>query len=322
MDLRYRPSPIGNQPRPVGPRLVLFGFFISLSVIGFLLDRAEAYVFDEAREVIDEITAPFYNLVAVPLRAIRDLGGSLDSHFRLQEENELLQTRIDELEEWRDVALKLERKLARYEALLNMQIDPSLSFVSGRVISDTKGPFVRTLLLDVGTLGGIAKGDGVVNGDGLVGRVLGVSERSSRILLVTDLNSRIPVRIEPFGYRAILAGDNSGEPQLLYLPRDLSLDEGSRVVTSGHGGLLPSGLPVGVVTGTERSGYRVKLSADLNRTDYVRVLNFRVEPFVESEAGYAGQDEEGQKGEGEADPVDLAAETAQALPTALTEDSQ
>jgi rod shape-determining protein MreC len=119
-----------------------------------------------------------------------------------------------------------------------------------------------------------------MTGDGLLGRVIEVGDWSSRVLLITDLNSRIPVTIAGSGDRAILAGDNSAEPKLLYLPVDAMLNPGARVVTSGHGGVFPPNLPIGTVIEPARGQHSIVPDADLGRISYVRLVDFNLKGGV------------------------------------------
>jgi rod shape-determining protein MreC len=111
-------------------------------------------------------------------------------------------------------------------------------------------------------------------GEGFIGRIIEVGEVSSRVLLITDLNSRIPVMVESTRDRAILAGDNSDEPRLLYLPPAVALSPGDRIVTSGDAGALPPGLPVGTVTAAGEGGARVAPFANWSRIEYVRIIDY------------------------------------------------
>ena len=120
--------------------------------------------------------------------------------------------------------------------------------VTARVVADAGGPFVQTVMVNAGADQGVVNGMAAVNERGLVGRVIEVGRRSARILLLTDFNSRIPVMVEPSRDQAILAGDNSREPGLMFLPLNPRLSVGDRVVTSGRGGVLPPGLAIGVVS--------------------------------------------------------------------------
>jgi rod shape-determining protein MreC len=113
-----------------------------------------------------------------------------------------------------------------------------------------------------------------MTGEGLIGRVVEVGDWSSRVWLISDLNSRIPVTLTETGDRAILAGDNSPQPKLLFLARDAAAQGGAHVVTSGHGGVFPPNLPIGRLRETSRGAYAVVPTADLGRITYVRLVDF------------------------------------------------
>jgi rod shape-determining protein MreC len=108
---------------------------------------------------------------------------------------------------------------------------------------------------------------------GLVGRIAEVGDRASRVLLLTDLNSRIPVTLQGSHERAILAGDNSPRPLLAYLAPNAKPEVGERVVTSGDGGVFPPGIPVGVIVSVGGQ-VRVATSSDLSVIDYVKIVDF------------------------------------------------
>lgn len=247
---------------------------LTLAAALLLLGRAETYVFDEARQVVTDMTAPLLEIASRPVSAARRVVERTDEYAYVFDENERLRAENARLLAWKDAALRLESKLARYEALLNVQIDPAIRYVSGRVVSDNGGPFVDTVIVNVGREAGAKSGDGVIDTDGLVGRVVATGERASRILLLTDLNSRIPVVVEPAHYKAVLAGDNTDWPRLEYLASTSSVSPGDRVVTSGDGGLLPPGIPVGLVIQTSDGFLRVQTFADRDRLDFVRILKY------------------------------------------------
>jgi rod shape-determining protein MreC len=143
------------------------------------------------------------------------------------------------------------------------------------VIGESGGPFVRTLVLAAGERDGVRPQQAVVGARGLVGRVTDVGSDAARILLITDLNSRVPVLIEESGRRAILSGDNSAMPRLMFMEAEAQISAGDRVVTSGHGGVFPPGLPVGTVTEAEGGALRVRPFAQWSRLDNVSVLRYR-----------------------------------------------
>ena len=167
----------------------------------------------------------------------------------------------------------MERKVAKLESLSKTVDEPKIDFITARVIADTSGAFVRSVVIGAGRQSSVRTGYPVVNADGLVGRVVEIGRGSARVLLPTDLNSRIPVVIGSKNVRAILAGDNGSQPRLTYLAPDAVIAIGDEVSTSGVGGIFPRGLRIGTVAGDVSAG-RVKLRADMDELEYVSVLFF------------------------------------------------
>ena len=185
---------------------------------------------------------------------------------RLKEENETLK-------QWEWRAKLAERNVAQLRALLNAADEPALHFATGDVIADARGPFLRSALINLGREQGVRVGYAVINGDGLIGRTVEAGDSVARVLLLNDLNSRIPVLVGHGGVRAIALGDTGDELKLDFLPEGAVLHAGDEVFTSGSDGVLPRGLRVGVVTGSH-GAYRVRPHADLGALDVVSVLFF------------------------------------------------
>lgn len=255
-------------------RRLSFIILLSLSLVLLLLDRAEADVFDEAREAITDLTSPIYETISPGLKAVRSWFGRFPQLFTTMRDNELLRQENAELRAWKEAALNLERENARYEALLNVQVDPAIGFVTGRVVTEASGPFIRTLVVNLGKREGVFDGSAVIDEDGLVGRILGSGHRASRVLLLNDLNSHIPVMVEPGNYRAVLSGTNKAQPVLEFLSMDARVQVGDRVVTSGHGGVLPPHLPVGLVADVSGTKISVRPFSNETRVERVRVLQY------------------------------------------------
>src|SRR5882762_1964837 len=268
--------------RPTGARGV-FGTRTSVIVCGIIavaiavFGKAEASIFDTARAKLSDMTGPALLEVRAPLIAFERWIDSVGTIFSVYRENIELRKENAELRKWQDVALSLENRMQRYELLLNSVPDISPPAVTARVIGESNRPFVRTMILNAGTDQGVTKGQAVANERGLVGRIYLTGKSTSWVILLTDVNSRVPVVIEPSMRRAILAGDNTPAP-LLDLDFGIgAANAGDRVLSTGDGGLLPAGLPVGVVMG-EGNELRVSLFAAAAASDYVRVLDYVVPP--------------------------------------------
>ena len=176
------------------------------------------------------------------------------------------------MKQWKEAALQLEQKNARLLDLNQVRLDPRLTHVTGVVLADSGSPFRQSVLLNVGARDGIIDGWATMDGLGLVGRISGVGDKTSRVILLTDSNSRVPVVVQPSGQRAILSGDNGDLPPLDFLEDPAEIRPGDQVVSSGDGGVFPAGLLVGsVVLGTDKR-LRVALAADYQRLEFLRVL--------------------------------------------------
>jgi rod shape-determining protein MreC len=161
--------------------------------------------------------------------------------------------------------------------LLNFVPEPEASFISARVVADSTGAFAQSLLLNVGSFAGVGKDQLVLTGEGLVGRIIGVSQRASRVLLITDISSKIPVFVGPSRVRAVLAGDNTGRPKLTRIVGGEVIKPGDQVVTSGIAGVFPPGLPVGVVDQVDEARISVSPNVERDRLEYVRVVDYGID---------------------------------------------
>lgn len=227
------------------------------------------------RAGLDNASAPVGEVLSAPVRWTGDVVGYVRGYFFAVSENRRLREEIVHLRDWRDEAIALKNINSRYEQMLGVHADPPIPMVTGRSVLDARGPFARARLVNLGSQDGVRPGNPVLSEHGLVGRIGGVTQQASRMVLVTDVSSRIPVMIERTDARAILSGDASRNPRLDYVRGIDVIKEGDRVITSGDGGGIPRGLPVGIVAKGVDGSWRVKLFSERGAIDYVRVLLFR-----------------------------------------------
>ncbi len=188
------------------------------------------------------------------------------------EQNRELRRELQRMKGWREAALQLEEKNARLRALNNVSLSPRTRFITGEVFADAGSPFRQSGLLNVGRIDGVQDGSATVDGLGLVGRISGVGEKTSRVILLTDVNSRVPAIILPSGQRAIVTGDNTNAPLLKFIEDPEELQPGMRIMTSGDGGLFPADILIGTYAKDPEQRARVRLAADYRRLEFVRVL--------------------------------------------------
>ena len=244
--------------------LVLFAVFLLWRIDNPRVERIRAAVIDHVVPPMDWAMAPVTGLV--------NLVADFQSYAQLAAQNQDLRRELQQMRAWREAALQLEQENAKLLDLNNVRLDPQLTFITGVVMTDSGSPFRQSVLLNVGDRDGILDGWPAMDGIGLVGRISGVGRTTSRVILLTDTSSRIPIIIQPSGQRAILAGDNTVYPLVDFLENPDVVRPGDRVVSSGDGGLFPPGLLVGqVALGTDRR-LRVRLAADYERLEFLRVL--------------------------------------------------
>jgi rod shape-determining protein MreC len=259
-------------------RTVLARFaVISLMIVAFglmLVGKAEVVVVDRTRAAVINVTAPILDALSRPIASSVAAYHHVTGLFNAYDENQTLKAEIARLRALDQSTAKLAAENAMLRSLDRFVPDGAVNFVSARVVGEGGGPFVRSVLINAGARDGLTRDQAVVTGDGLVGRLTDVGDRASRVLLLTDLNSRVPVVIEETRERAILAGDNSERPTLAYLPPDARVTSGQRVVTSGNGGVLPPGLPIGTVQVGRDGVPRVQPFVAWNKLEFVRVVDF------------------------------------------------
>lgn len=272
--MKHRAESVAKVTVPIRALLNRFAllFLIIAAFAIMLLGKADTLVVERARSSVVDVVAPVMDALSRPIATVSEGVDRVENFFSVYSENAQLREQNARLLEWQSAALALAAENSTFRKMLNFVPERGASFAAARVIGDSGGVFVRSVLINGGTVDGIQKGDAVVNGDGLIGRVAESGRRSGRVLLLSDLNSRIPVVGEKSRVRAILAGDNSPLPRLDFLPPNARLAVGDRIVTSGHGGVFPAGLPVGRISSIGDGGVRVEPFADFYRLEYVRII--------------------------------------------------
>lgn len=294
----------------LGQRLS-FLLVAAAAVVLFLAGKAESEKMEDFRALVTDWTAPVLDVASRPVQILRESFSQLDVYLSTTEENRLLREKVERLQSWQALALKLQQENREFRSLLNMHDVPPMPYLSARVIGDMGSPFVHTVLINAGKKHGVQKDMPVTGAEGLIGRIVSTGKQVSRVLLLSDLNSRVPVRLEANGYQSVLAGDNERQPLLVYLPDRAQIKVGDRVVTSGHGGVFPPGIPVGVVSavkhGPANVEVRVQTFVDEQRLSFVQILQFSDPEYP---PGTVGEKKAGLNSRSEKDITPIAAESA------------
>jgi rod shape-determining protein MreC len=244
--------------------LCLVAIFLIWRIDSPRVERFRAQVVDRVVPQMDWAMAPVTGAVKV----LRDF----QSYQRMYQQNQDLRRELQQMKAWKEAALQLEQENARLLDLNNVQLDPRLTYVTGVVMADSGSPFRQSVLINVGARDGIMEGWAAMDGLGLVGRISGLGQSTARVILLTDTSSRIPVTVQPSGQRALLIGDNSLAPLLDFVEAPDQVRPGDRVLTSGDGGVFPAGLVAGQVFADPGGRMRLRIAADYERLEFLRVL--------------------------------------------------
>ena len=262
---------------------VLLGVIIFVSIVLLILWRTDNPRLERMRMSLADVLSPSMGWVSEPMDFLWNIARDYRNFVDVYDQNRELRREIQRLQAWRETARRLEEENAQLRALNNVRLAPRTTFVTGDIIADSGGPFLQSALVNVGRRDGVRDGAAAVDGAGVVGRVVGVGERASRLLLLTDFSSRVPVVIQPGGRRAVLSGDGSPAPKIEFLDGSDRIEAGNLIETSGDGGVFPPDLPVGRVINS--GGWRAHLMADYSRLEFVRLLRFQPDTEIDEPGG-------------------------------------
>ena len=249
-----------------------FSFFalVITSIIFLYLDTFQNKPLDFLRATIKDLIYRGSTIVSLPEKGLNNLFTSIEGHFNVIDENIKLKKENRKLKNVSNENNYLLVENLQLKKQLNQEISSGFTLRNAKVIIDKNSPFLKSIIINKGSREKIKKGMAVLDGKNFVGRVVEVNFFSSRVLLVTDLNSKIPIVVEPKGYQAILSGTPSGIPGLDFLPKNHELKTGDKIFTSGKDGVFSSGIPIGQVF-LEEDKVFVNLFSDITQLSYVNV---------------------------------------------------
>lgn len=261
-------------------RFLIFSFFLLVTVLTIVINYSNSHFASQARGIIYEVTRPVASLANVPyegLASVRDWSGrwmfAVQKIKTLEAENMALRSAIATYRQMHAEHMEL-RKLVRVARTHPRYV------IAAKVLAYPGRPYVKSILINVGEAEGVKGRQPVIQVEGLVGRTLDVGLHSARVLLMSDLNSKIPIVVRGAQEHAILVGDNSPYPILKYVAVSSKIKVGDRVETSGRGGIFKEGMPVGYVMSVTPTQIKIKPDVPLENLKYVTVLSSEVDPLL------------------------------------------
>ena len=250
-------------------------FLISISTIILTLDQFSFKAMSVTRALLNDAVYRVSSLASSPIKFTGFLKDESIAFINVYKENKILKEELIRFKnlEFNTEYLKTENNsLKNTLGLLDSNFDEYLSetYLS-KAILDKDSPYLKSIILNKGSKSGFEKGMPVLKDDYLIGRIVEVNYFSSRVLLVNDLNSKIPVIIQPTGAQAILEGKGDDFPHLNYLPEGFVSEEESTIFTSGKDGFFLPGIPIGKIKNID-GDVVVKLFADTNQLTIVKTI--------------------------------------------------
>lgn len=251
-------------------------FYLFASLIILLLNVFASDITNVTKHYFADQTVIAGTYLQRPIHAFSTQIERIGTLWDVQKNNEMLAAENARLMEWFQTANRLDSENKALRDLLKMKEDEAIEYHSAKVLSDAATQYSHTILVKSGDIDGLTKGQGVLSHEGLIGRIIETGSHTSRVLLMSDVNSRIPVTIEGTQDRAIMAGTNHGDPVLDHLPETHGVMEGQKVITSGHGGVFPYGVAVGETYIDADGNFAVRPFADANRANHVQIVDYGV----------------------------------------------
>ena len=248
--------------------VVLIALSFSLMFIG----KADLVAMRDLRMSSNDFLAPVIDFVSAPIRGVETMAEGIRTVASLRAENVRLQAENDLLQRWRRRAEILESENQQLRSVTGTVSDEIRSLITARAVTAPGGSFAHTILIAIGDESGIAAGDPVITSNGLVGIVYEVGRAYARVLMISDINARIPVMLASSSWPGLTIGRNDEYLELAFLPAEARPEVGELVLTSGHGGILPAGLAVGRVDRVDGDDIRVRPAVEFRNLGYVSVL--------------------------------------------------
>ena len=267
---------------------LLMGLLVTLLVGLFLFWRIDSPRVEQVRMNIIDKVIPNFSWLGLPFTKAFDLLLAAKSYEQIFQQNQNLRRELQQMKAWKEAALQREQENAKLLDLNQVKLDPKFTKITGVVLADSGGPFRKTVLINIGKHDGIIDGWAAMDGLGLVGRISGVANNTSRVVLLGDTSSRVAITIDSGGQRALLVGDNTDQPTIEFLENPASVRAGDRVMTSGDGGVFPPGVLVGQVIYSRSGRLRVLLAADIQRLEFLRIIRHQIREKIMSTGGLVG----------------------------------
>tara|TARA_B100000029_G_C17489105_1_gene928429 strand:+ start:171 stop:1022 length:852 start_codon:yes stop_codon:yes gene_type:complete len=250
-----------------------FSIFVLIIISALLIffENIRAKPVDKFRTFVKDVIYRGSSIVSYPSKFLNDVKIEIKKHNNVYKSNENLKKENKKLKQSSSKISFLELENAQLRKLLDEQVESKSNLFSARVLLDKQSPYLNSFIINSGSNKKIKNGMAVLDGANFVGRIVDVNYFTARVLLISDLNSKIPIVVEPGGQHAILYGRGKSKPTLEYLPENVKISDGDKVYTSGKEGIFSPGIPIGKVKIEDKTIFAVSLFSELDQITFVNI---------------------------------------------------
>ena len=223
--------------------------------------------------VLNEIVYRSSFIVSFPEKKIIQIKDIIKDHYILYDNYDVTKNELEQLKSEKLEIIFLKEENMRLKKTIDEYIYNSEELVA-KVLIDKDSPFLKSIIVNKGSKDSVKLGMAVLDGNYLVGKIVEVNYSTSRALIISDLNSKIPVSIEPGNIQSILSGTGKGHGKIEYVESEILIDDGSIVYTSGSGNIFKSGIPIGIFNKNENISEEVKFFSKLSQLTFVKLVSF------------------------------------------------
>ena len=224
---------------------------------------------------INEIVYRTSFITSIPEKYISYSFRAIEEHLNIYKNYNLIEEELKKLKNKKYETNFLQSENKRLKKILE-DITYSSNAVIAKVLIDKQSPFLKSIIINKGSKNDLKKGMAVLSDNYLIGKIVEVNYTTSRVLLLSDLNSRIPVSIEPGSIQSILSGDGKNSGTIQYTKNNTLINSDSIIYTSGTGGLLKPGIPVGKIYNIENKN-SADFFIDFTQLRYVQIASYEEE---------------------------------------------
>ena len=248
--------------------------FVVLSLALIITSKVQPSIAKNIRDLVITSTLPFVKILAAPIEYTSNIIDNIDDLANIHIQNKVLKQENERLRKGYLKSLQIEVENIYLKKLLSFVSEKETYYISARIVGNISGAFLRSAVINVGRDNGVKLNQAVVNDKGLVGRIIEVGDKNSRVLLLTDINSQIPIITNNSRERGILVGNNTKDLTLKFLPEDSTVTVGEMIITSGDGDVFPDNQPIGEIYKIDKENVLVKPYVNWNRLEFVSVVDY------------------------------------------------